>query len=57
VDGRRVRRLVGERREAGVYRVSWDGRDERRNPVAPGVYFLRLSTGGHDWSARFVRLR
>ena len=57
VDGRRVRQLVGEPRAAGVYRVSWDGRDERRHPVPPGVYFLRLSAGGRAYRRTLVYLR
>jgi hypothetical protein len=56
VDGRRVRTLVRERREAGVYRVDWDGRDEGRNAVAPGVYYARLTTSGRQLTRTIVRL-
>jgi hypothetical protein len=57
VDGRRVRTLVRERREAGVYRAEWDGRDEGRNAVAPGVYYARLSAGGRQLTKTLVRLK
>ena len=42
VDGRRVRTLVHGVREAGVYRVTWDGADERDRAVAPGVFYVQL---------------
>jgi hypothetical protein len=42
--GRRVRTLVEGRREAGLYRVLWNGTDQRGRTVAGGVYFCRLWT-------------
>ena len=53
------------RRVATVYRgrvlgrrpVSWDGRDERGAPVAPGVYLLRLSDGRATTSRRVAVMR
>ena len=48
VDGRRMRTLANDTRDAGVYRIAWDGRDERGNAVRPGVFFARLTTvDGH----------
>jgi hypothetical protein len=44
VDGRRVRTLVKETREAGVYRMSWDGTDDRGATQPAGLYFVRLVT-------------
>jgi len=57
VDGRRVRTLVSERREPGVYRVAWDGRDEGRNAVAPGVFYAHLSVAGKRFTKALVYLR
>jgi hypothetical protein len=57
VDGRRVRTLVSERREPGVYRVAWDGRDEGRSAVAPGVFYAHLSAGGKQFTKSLVYLR
>jgi hypothetical protein len=44
--GRLVRTLVDGVVGPGTYRVSWDGRDETRRRVAPGVYFYELRAGG-----------
>ena len=42
VDGRRVRTLVNDHREAGRFVVAWDGRDDQGRSVASGAYFYRL---------------
>lgn len=57
VDGRRVRTLTRGHLEAGVHRATWAGEDEARHPVAPGVYFVRLTAGGREWTRRLVHLR
>ena len=43
--GERVRTLVNDVQDAGVYQVVWDGRDESRNTVATGVYLYRVHAG------------
>jgi len=57
VDGRRVRTLVRERRDAGVYRESWDGQDQGRHPVAPGVYYAHLRVAGMEFTKSLVYLK
>ena len=42
IAGKLVKTLVSETAEAGTYRAVWDGRDERGNRVASGVYLYRL---------------
>jgi len=42
--GQIVRDLVDVQQEAGLYRASWNGRDDAGNAVGSGVYFYRLST-------------
>ncbi|MCK5619112.1 MAG: hypothetical protein KAJ17_06920, partial [Candidatus Krumholzibacteria bacterium] len=41
--GSRIRTLFSGRRPAGVWKETWDGRDDRGGAVASGVYFARLS--------------
>lgn len=45
VSGRRVRTVREGLMAGGMHRVDWDGRDDRRSPVAPGVYFVRVGRG------------
>lgn len=44
--GRRVRALVDGSRGAGQNEIVWNGRDDRGERVATGVYFARLGVGG-----------
>ena len=58
VAGRQVRTIEpGRRREAGAYRLLWDGRDSGGRPVASGVYFARFSSGSRRTVERIVRIR
>ena len=44
VDGRLVRTLVHEPRDAGSHTVVWSGTNDRGGRVASGLYFYRLKT-------------
>jgi len=57
VDGARVRTLAHGPREAGAYRLTWRGEDDAGRPLAPGVYWARLTTGGLKLTRRIVFLR
>jgi hypothetical protein len=41
-----VRTLADPRLESENYRWGWDGRSERGESLAPGVYFIQASTPG-----------
>jgi hypothetical protein len=41
----------------GESRVSWDGRGTDGNPLAPGAYFLRLTTPQGDVARKLILLR
>jgi flagellar hook assembly protein FlgD len=42
-----VRTLARGECEPGEYTLTWDGRDERGQPMAAGIYYVRLVTA-HD---------
>jgi hypothetical protein len=58
VAGRRIRELLteGAPRSAGRHTIAWDGRDERGQPVADGVYFVRLRTPQGNLTRSLLRL-
>jgi hypothetical protein len=57
VTGRLVRTLVKGEREAGPHTFTWAGDDDARRPVAPGVYYARLTVrGGPRLTRAFVHL-
>ena len=49
--GQTLRELYVGLLDAGKQIISWDGRDELGNPVAPGLYFYELRAG----AVRLVR--
>ncbi len=57
VTGRTVSRLVDKGQRAGVYRVTWNGRDHARRPVAEGVYFARLRIAREETATRLIVAR
>lgn len=43
--GQRIATLVDSHRPAGEYTQIWDGKDQRGNAVASGIYFYKLTAG------------
>jgi len=57
VAGRVVRTLVSAPMTAGVHEVTWDGRDDRGEDVASGVYFCHAEVGEWRDARKVVLLR
>jgi hypothetical protein len=57
VVGRPVRTLVDAVQPAGPHEVTWDGRNQRGEAVAAGVYLCQLSVGDKRQTRRTVLLR
>jgi len=57
LQGRLVRQLLSEAREAGAHDVVWQGDDERGAAVPSGTYFCRLQAGGRELTRKLVLLR
>jgi hypothetical protein len=55
--GQLVITLVDESRDPGAHEASWDGRDQRGQPVASGVYFYSLEAGGFAETKKMILLR
>ena len=56
VDGRRVRTITSGVRNAGEYRLEWNGADDSGRPIAPGVYYARLVTAQGHFTRVVTRL-
>jgi len=54
VTGRSIRALAGETFSAGRHAVEWDGRDDRGQAAATGVYYVRMQTPGFDASQKVI---
>ena len=57
ITGRRVRTLVEETLPAGSRNIIWDGRDDRGNPTASGVYFYRFDAGSYRETKKMTLLK
>jgi hypothetical protein len=55
--GRRVGRIVDEFQKSGYHTVQWDGRDERGDEAASGVYFYRVSTGDKSQTRKMLLIK
>jgi hypothetical protein len=56
VRGRLVSELVDAEMTAGPHSILWNGKSGT-NPVASGVYYYELETGGHRYTRRMVLAR
>src|SRR4029079_2035769 len=56
VDGRKVRTLLAENREAGFHSVSWNGLGDAGQRVAAGVYFARMVTADGGRQSKVVTI-
>jgi hypothetical protein len=57
INGRLVRTLIDASTPAGDRGVIWDGRDDRGNALASGVYFAVLKAGTSSFSRKITLLR
>lgn len=55
--GQRVRHLVNDMKQPGRYKAIWNGKSERGDPVASGVYFYRLRIGRFSDVKKMVILK
>ena len=55
--GQQVAILVNGVREAGTFKVRWDGRDDQEHELASGVYLYRLQAGAQVETRKLLLLR
>jgi len=57
VTGALVRTLIEDMREAGLHKLTWNGRNDNGEMVASGAYFYELRVGGLRLSRKMVLLK
>jgi hypothetical protein len=55
--GRFVTSLVNGQNRVGEHTATWNGEDQGGSPVASGIYFARLESGGRAQARKIVLLR
>lgn len=54
--GKEVRTLVNEEKSAGIYTVTWDGRDDSGNDLSSGIYISRIVAGSEVRVSKMTKL-
>jgi len=57
INGRLVRTLVSEERQAGNHSLVWDTRDERGVRISSGLYFYRLKSGDFSKTMKMILMK
>lgn len=55
--GQEIRTLVNEQKTAGYYSIKWDGKDNRNEDVATGVYLLQIKSGEFSKIRKMLMIR
>jgi hypothetical protein len=55
--GREIATLVNDTRDAGTYRVSWNGQSVNGVATSTGVYFCRIEAGDFVQTKKMVLIR
>ena len=55
--GKRIRVLAEGQHQAGLYSVSWDGRDDNGHVMGSGIYFYELDTGENVYTRKMTIIR
>ncbi len=57
IAGQKVKTLIDEEMNPGVYMVDWDGKDEKGRLVSSGIYFYRMRAGDFSETKKMVLLK
>jgi hypothetical protein len=55
--GREVKTLVDDDQETGIYRITWDGKNQRGEDLSSGIYFYQIKIGDLTATRKMVLLR
>jgi hypothetical protein len=57
IQGQLVKTLESKAKQAGFYRVPWDGLDEKGQRVSTGVYFYRFNAGNYSSTGKLMIIK
>jgi rare lipoprotein A (peptidoglycan hydrolase) len=57
VKGRHISTIADGKQSLGRQMASWDGRDEKGQDIASGIYFYRMKAPGFEMTRKVVILR
>lgn len=57
VRGQKVKTLLEANQTLGKHTITWDGRNDAYNPVASGVYFVKMKAGDFNQTRKMILLK
>lgn len=57
LQGRKVATLVRKKQQAGYYKISWDGLNDKHQAISSGIYFCRMLAGEFVTVRRMILLK
>jgi len=55
--GEEVRTLVDKTQHAGIYTVTWDGKDNYGNDISSGIYFYYLKADQFNCTRKMIFMK
>ncbi|HNX00204.1 MAG TPA: choice-of-anchor J domain-containing protein [Candidatus Cloacimonadota bacterium] len=55
--GHKIKTLVSKQVEAGNHSISWNGNDDKGNPVGSGMYFYKMKSGNYSSTKKMILLK
>lgn len=55
--GKKIKTLVDDEIDSGIYQFTWNGTDDLNNQVASGIYFYRLIVGKNSQTKKMILIR
>lgn len=57
VKGQLVKQLVNQTETSGQHQVVWNGKDNNNAPASSGVYFYKMTAGGHSTTKKMMLIK
>jgi len=57
ITGSLVKQLVNGKQGSGNYTIYWDGKGNNANKLKSGIYFVRLTVGGHNETKKITLIK
>jgi hypothetical protein len=55
--GNEINKFVEGQKEAGIYTISWDGRNDKGSPVNGGIYYYQIQTDHYSQTNKMLFLK
>ena len=55
--GRKIKSLVNEKLDPGIYSSNWDATDNMNQPVSGGMYFYQIQAGDFKETKKIILIK